>query len=214
MPALPYTRGVPNPPNSPSSDVQSMQTNTNSAADIWQADHFAFAANDPGIHKQSRYETKVSSDVATTATQGAVYTKTINSVVELVYRQNSSATPIQLTGGSSLSGFIGYQFLPGGLILQWGFVFGSHDGGIKHTFAPGDTGTVTFPFVFPSRVFTVQTTMNYNTDTSGGNTPASGSSFIISLDYSVAGTTNASFDWRAAGSGGSYTVFYWTALGR
>jgi hypothetical protein len=133
-------------------------------------------------------------------------------VVELVYRQNSSATPIQLTGGSSLSGFIGYQFLPGGLILQWGFKNGTH--GLDFHFNPGDTGTVTFPFVFPSRVFTVQTTMNYNTDTSGGNTPASGSSFIISLDYSVAGTTNSSFKWHAAGSGGSYTVFYWTALGR
>ena len=209
MTTFTYDTNVPNPPNSPSVDVVNMQINTNSIAGIIATDHVGFGVPDGGTHNQSTYN--AGSNPATSATQGAVYTKTSGTDIELFYRHKSSGLVTQITGPQVVSGFTGYQFLPGGLILQWGFKNGTNDG-VKHTFHPGDTGSVTFPLMFPSRVFTVNTTMNY--DTSTGSAPASTSAFIISLDYSAAGTTQSGFDWKASGSGNSYTVFYWTALGR
>ncbi len=208
MTTFTYTNNVPNPPNSPSVDVVSMQTNTNSISGIIAVDHVGFGDPEGGTHNQSTYN--AGTDPITLSTQGSVYTKTSGSDVELFYRHKSSGLVTQLTGPNSLSGFTGYEFLPGGLILQWGFKNGTH--GTDLHFNPGDTGNVTFPLTFPSRVFTVNTTMNYNTDT--GVAPSSGSAFIISLDYAAAGTTTTGFNWTASGSGGSYTVFYWTALGR
>lgn len=212
MTTFTYSLDVPNPPNSPSVDVVNMKINTNSTSGIIAVDHVGFGVANGGTHNQSTYNTLTSGNPTTSGTQGAVYTNTIGSDIELMYvRQNSSPTPdvVQLTGPSSVSGFSGYQFLPGGLIIQWGFKKGTH--GADFHFNPGDTGSVTFPLTFPNKIFTVNTTMNYNTDT--GSVPASGSAFIISLDYAAAGTTTSAFNWAASGSGGSYTVFYWTALG-
>ncbi len=210
MPSFPYQNNVPNPPNSPSVDVVSMQTNTNSISGIIAVDHVGFGVPEGGTHNQSTYN--AGTDPTTLVTQGAVYTKTVGSDIELFYRHKSDGSVVQLTGVSSLSGFTGYQFLPGGLIIQWGFKNGPH--GANHTFNPGDSGSVTFPLMFPSRVFTITTNMNYNTDLGQPGVPANGSAMIVAIDYSAAGTTQTGFNWQVAGSGGSYTVFYWTALGR
>ena len=210
MTTFPYTDNVPNPPNSPSVDVVNMQRNTNSISGIIALDHVGFGVPNGGTHNQSTYNTLVSGNPTTSTTQGAVYTNTVGTDIELMYIHKDSLNPVQLTGPSSLSGFKGYQFLPGGLIIQWGFIKGTH--GSDNHFNPGDSGSVTFPLAFPNRIFTVNTTMNYNTDT--GSVPASTSAFIISLDYAPTGTTQTGFNWTASGSGGSYTVFYWTALGK
>lgn len=110
------------------------------------------------------------------------------------------------------SGSRGVTFLPGGYIFQWGFQRGTHGGG-NQTFNPGDTGTITFSantpnIAFPNNFFTAWTQMDYD---SGIGVPASTSAFIISIDNGTQDKLH--FDWAASGSGGSYTRFFWFALG-
>lgn len=149
MTTFTYTNNVPNPPNSPSVDVVNMQINTNSTSGIIAVDHVGFGVANGGTHNQSTYNTLTSGNPTTSGTQGAVYTNTIGSDIELMYvRQNSSPTPdvVQLTGpGSPNATFNGSTFLPGGILLQWGF----------NNALVSTTTLITFPIPFPNNIFVV-----------------------------------------------------------
>ena len=50
--SFPYTTGIPNPPDNPSSDVSNMQTNTNTINSWVAVDHIGFNNAAGGLHKQ------------------------------------------------------------------------------------------------------------------------------------------------------------------
>jgi hypothetical protein len=108
----------------------------------------------------------------------------------------------------------GCTFLPGGLILQWGTVIGTHGGG-NHTFNIGDTGTVTFAaaapanFAFPNAIFSAWTQIFYDSTTAG--VPGTTSTITAAIDFSTFAKTG--FNWRVSGAGSSFTQFNWFALG-
>lgn len=109
----------------------------------------------------------------------------------------------------------GYTFIPGGLILQWGFVNGSHAMGSPpvNVFDAGDTGTVTFAtsnIAFPNSIINVFTQV-YFTSTSSQGAPSNSSAITISIDFAT--MTKTQFKWKFVGSGSSYTKFTWYALG-
>lgn len=211
--AFDYTTGVPNPPNSPSVDVVNMQQNTNTINSWVAVDHVGFNDGRGGTHLQSTYNTLLSASPTTSATQGAVFTNTIGSDIELMYRHKSNGSVVQLTGLAASLGYKGYQILPGGLIFQWGFVNGTHTPDFH--FNPGDVGTagngrlVTFSIPFPNKIVNVTCNVNFNSNTAGS--PSSGSAMIVAPNYFK--TTLSDFEWQISGSGGSYTVFYWFAIG-
>ena len=99
----------------------------------------------------------------------------------------------------------GYTFIPGGLVLQWGIVNGTH-GGDNH-FNLGDTGTVTFATAnkaFPSACLAVWTQPNYTT----GNAPSGAATVSVASNFS-----KTSFVWTFSSNSSAYTSFLWFALG-
>ena len=123
-----------------------------------------------------------------------------------------------LTGGNRLTQLTrnvqplaasnGYTFIPGGLIVQWGLVNGTHAG----SFNAGDTGTVTFATAnktFPVACYSVWTSVAYTA------TPPSttGNTATVAIDTSTLSGT--SFDWYYDQGGATtrYKVFYWIAIG-
>lgn len=110
----------------------------------------------------------------------------LGSVVSSVDGVTGDVTLANLTAFIKSLGTSGYQKLPGGLIIQWGWV--SNGGGA----AVG----VTFPIAFPNACINVQATMQVN---------AGGSSYVYASKvqtYSASGATiyaNNTFFWLAIG---------------
>lgn len=95
--------------------------------------------------------------------------------------------------GSSLSAN-GYQKLPSGLIIQWGYI---------SSIGPGGGVTVTFPVAFPNACRNINMTVGWNGATS--------SSFSASpvVRYDLIGTTT----FQAEVGGGGTQGMYWVAIG-
>lgn len=158
MTFVPYNLNIPNPPNNPSVDVTPMQQNTNAVQTLLAIDHFGFNDNQGGSHqKASLAETNLlgvptlpsgllgagyETLYATTKATGGAF----GTAGELYFVRGGSATQIQLTGpGTPTPGNNGYTFLPGGILIQWGFR------------AAISNGTdVTFPVAFPNNVYNIQ----------------------------------------------------------
>lgn len=141
---------------------------------------------------------------------GQLWAETIDGDQELYYQSGngiiSQLTAANITPSPNPNG---YSYLPGGIIIQWGFKNGTHSGG-QHTFSAGDSGSITFPIPFTSAVFTINANLSYNSTTAG--TPSSGSGEVVAFDTStLSSLTGATY--FIAGSGGSYTRFFWTAIG-
>jgi hypothetical protein len=193
MTTISYNGTIPNPPNAPSADVGTMQTNAAAIAQWVSIDHHGFNDALGGWHKVIRIPQIASnsdpSPITSPANAGQVYTKTVSGDLELFY-ESSGGIISQLTPGTN-----GYSYLPGGIIVQWGIV--------NTTFA-SNTGTVTFAIAniaFPNNCFNVQITMK----------GTSGTANIVE----VTGTpSKTAFTWQfTGGSGTSYTGFYWSAIG-
>ena len=212
-----YTIGVPNPPNNPSADVNNMQTNTTSISNLIEQDHIGFNLTNGGFHNvihQSEFST--GPDPVPVLTFGELYVKKIavnGNTDDVLFFQTGSGRVSQLTGlptGPGLQGSVGtngWTFLPNGLIMQWGVVFGTH-GGDNH-FNSNDTGTVTFAtanLAFPQNCFGVWTQPIYT----NGNAPATGNTATFAINNNVSKT---SFTWFLLTNSASYTSFYWWALG-
>lgn len=100
----------------------------------------------------------------------------------------------QLTGHST--SLNGYSWVSG-ILIQWGKVSipsGSHS-----------TGSVTFNPAFPNNCFNVSLTLI--AQSSGTNSSSN------TLCVANAGPTKTSFPWIFNGNSGSYTNFFWTAIG-
>ncbi len=147
-------------------------------------DHVAFnpgSGNGDGHHKQATFDASVT-PAAPTGTQSVLYPKTVGGLIQLFF-QNATATT-QLTGLSSVIGNPGYVFLPGGLIMKWGF--------------SAVTGSpVAFSPVFPTAAFAMVVTGTSTLYTGG---------FVVSA-LGPGGYTLT----RTSGSGN--TGYYYIALG-
>ena len=99
------------------------------------------------------------------------------------------------TGGNQSIGGVGYQKLPGGLIIQWGFGTGSSSGGLP----------VSFPISFPTNCASLVATSGNNGSSLSTprtyNITTGGFSIAISLDNgsTVLSYASDSFRWIAIG---------------
>lgn len=89
------------------------------------------------------------------------------------------------TGGNQSLGGNGYQKLPGGLIMQWGY---SND--------TASTMTITLPIAFPNAFLNVQLTITSASVSSAGASISNTSQFIFTRD---AGNPTSGFYWFAIG---------------
>lgn len=105
--------------------------------------------------------------------------------------QTGAVTLSSLTAFAKSLGTNGYQKLPGGLIIQWGF-----------STVPTTRTTVTYPIAFSAAPYTIQITRYVPTLDSGG----------VSLSYLLAGAPTSTTFYVSNNTGTDYG-FYWLAIG-
>lgn len=192
-----YTSGIPNPPNDPSVDVFTMQSNVNAIPQLIDVDHVGFNSTYGGTHAQVQLQEL--SGIAPPGVPtglvgngfGTLYTNVINGNGELWYVRGASTTGIQLTGpGTPTVSSNGYTFLPGGILMEWG----------NFTATNISTKAVTFPLAFPNNVFNVQVTYVVSDSSTIRNGVESGT--ISKTGFTWIGTSTSSL-----------VSVYWTAVG-
>lgn len=214
-----YKRDVPAANHNPSVDQPQMKTNTNSTESLIGEDHYTFAVDNGGFHKQIRLPDLADIvDLAPrVANSGTLWTqKAISTGVtkesNLFYVPDLTSDSYQLTRtitgskplfalntqdyngvGTKFKG--GWTFLPGGLLLQWGL--------FDDAAALPSSKSVTFPVGYSSTVFNVQVTLV------GPNSSLSDTQTIA-----VVGVSSTGFTVRVKNSTTDYTGFYWQAIGK
>lgn len=211
MPFFTYNRDIPDGPNNPSDDQPDMQVNTNAVDDLIDEDHFAFNDNFGGLHRKMRVIARNGQPTGTLVNTGTLFVQEASGArgPDLFYTPRNGGQTYQLTAtntvnfpsvasnaayGTPPAGFTqqgGWTFLPGGLVLQYGF-YGMAG-------ATGTSGTIQFPIAFSSPPFTISLTLFRN---SGNQTWAINSGISPS-------TTAFTFLTSSGGSDG----FYWSAIG-
>jgi len=161
-----------------------------------------------GDHKYCLFASQGSDPTTVAATPPgpiiALFNKSVTGVNRLYIRQPADGTVIQMTGIDPSATATGHTFLPGGLLLQWGFVNGAH-GGDNH-FNGGDTGAVTFNSA-PNVNFI--TCLNVWTQPAfTGSNPGRAASIAVKSPLA-----NSGFTWVFTSESTSYQTFYWWALG-
>ncbi len=128
MPYFPFNTNVPNAPDNASDDQPDMKINNNSSDRILSVDHYSFngdALNNPGgYHKQMtllNVETPNSVPIAGESAYLLAISKNSNSWPAWFNElKDSGNSAITFMTGRSLPKENGYEYLPGGLLIQWG----------------------------------------------------------------------------------------------
>ena len=151
-----YTTDIPQPGDIPSQSQDQILQNFQSLADAQDRNHVSLTnvtLTDRGKHNFLQMPEQGSAP-ATAANEGGVYTKEASSITNLFWRQESNGTEVQMTNIAptyDAGNFRGYTFLPGGLLIQYGFV----------NAVVTNTVVITFPVAFSADPYTV--TANSNT---------------------------------------------------
>lgn len=191
-----YQPGIPNPGDFLSTSQGQLKNNFTALNTLFGIDHtpFATAANG-GYHKQVHLLNESAPGIG--SANGVLFSNTDASTNSWPFWQNSSGF-FQMMGTNLPTLNNGQVFLPGGIIMKWGQVV--------QTFpANKTTGMTSFTPNFPNVCYNVQITPT----NASGSRPSSQSVIAISVE-SLA--TNQ-FTWLANSVSGSYTGFYWIAIG-
>ncbi len=198
-----YNIDIPDGPNNPSQDQPKMKTNTNSLKSLIEIDHVGFGNNQGGYHKIVRLIAQIADPVLVAGT-GQLYSKTVLGDQQLFYESGTGIITQLTSGVIPVIGTAGTTSLSSGLIMKWGFLDGTH-GGDNH-FNGGDAGLINFPVAFPNACFNVFASAAFT----NGNPPSATNTGTVAINSAL---TPALFGWSFASSSGSYTRFYWWALG-
>lgn len=187
-----YDPNVPASGNAPKNDQPTMQQNAASIQGLITVDHVNFGTSENGYHKVIHFKDQ-GSDPLALAGYGQTYTKTVSGDQQLFY-ESGGGIVTQLTSlGKNTSGNFGYTSLPGGIILQWGFITIASD---PHPYVFSSPN-----ISFPTRCANVSLTLDANTATSSTNNA-----------YVIGTPTVNGFDWGFTGTT-SYQYIYWIAIG-
>lgn len=139
-----YIQGTPISTEKPSISQSKMEDNFQALDSYFGNNHVKFSAgSNNGMHTGIQMITQTSSP--TTTSIGALYTKTVGSNPELFWHQ-TTGNEIQMTSGNTSATVVGYSFLPGGLLIQWG---------IKTGVTNASHATVTFGKTFSINPYSV-----------------------------------------------------------
>ena len=201
---MPYTDNVPQSGQTLGTTQPLIQSNFSVITTAQSVNHVTFDDANQGKHKFLQMPEQVSAPT-TAVNEGGFYTKDSGGT-NLFYRSESAGSEYQLTKviDASIGNFGtflaygappatftqtgGWTFLPGGLIMQYGF-YGKVG-------ALGQTGTVQFPVTF-TNVFSVTNSLNR---------PNTGNQ---SIQIGTPTTTDFGFFSSSAGSDG----IFWQAIG-
>lgn len=194
-----------------------IKNNFNQANTTFGVNHIAFnVAPDNGLHKWVQMPLVANYAAITpapAASQDVVYSKTATSEAagtetNLFMSPDASGNEYQLTrtvtGKFSSFGTTaankGWTFLPGGLLLQYGFVNGTLSG--------GTSASITFPVAFTTGVFSLQTSLAYTT------TAPSSTGGVGNVTFDTASLSTTGFTYTVITNSSAYKRFYWVAIGK
>lgn len=93
-----YTTGIPNGALSPAQNRPTMTVNNDSAAGIWDEDHYGFNNNNGGQHQQVTFPFNIA-DPNQSAPIASLYTKAVSGLSQLFFQNgNMAANVVRLTG--------------------------------------------------------------------------------------------------------------------
>lgn len=114
---MPFT-AVPNSGQTLGGTRDQIRSNISALKASLAVNHVDLDLANVGKHKFMQMPSQAAAP-ATAADELALYVKT-PAGVRLFLRQVSSGTEIQMSGVDPLAASVGYTFLPGGLLMQWG----------------------------------------------------------------------------------------------
>jgi hypothetical protein len=196
MPFNPYTDSVPNSTDTISGTQPTILDNFTSLDQQFAVNHVALtSASNNGKHNFCSFPVQAA-DPATTTTECAFYSKALPSTKPALFmRQNNSGSVFQMSGKTPTytagPPVQGSTFLPGGLLLQYGWI----------QVASGATKTITFPYTFSAVPYSVTIAQ----ERSSGNFPSA-----IIIGGSVTAGAGATF--KLSSSSGDDPI-YWMAIG-
>src|ERR1044072_9370220 len=150
-----YTKDIPTTGQKLGNTRAPINSNFQAISEALAVDHFDFNLSDVGKHKWVRLPSQSSGIPATAANELMLVAKSNN----LFLRQQNTSTDIQIAMGNvtgtdltrigSSSNYIGaitggWTFLPGGLILNYGFKT-----------APGTPGSITYAKAFSAAAYSI-----------------------------------------------------------
>lgn len=118
-----YNPNIPQANDLISQSQAQIQTNFSQADTIFDTNHYTFdnsTVANRGKHRFSSY-VEQGADPVTAANEIAIYSKDLAGVSQLYMRRESAGTVIQMSVGNPVVGNPGSTFLPGGIIMKWGF---------------------------------------------------------------------------------------------
>lgn len=193
-----YLPGIPTGGQTLSASQPQIQGNFTQLNTSFATNHVALTdatVANRGKHKYTVFPSLTALGIAipaTSGTEGAFYTKTVGAANRLFWRQQTNGTEIQMTGPDPLDFAVGYTFLPGNLLIQWGFASAP---------AGAESGDINFGRPFSSPAYTVVCNMIRNSNSTA------------SL-YLVTGSITATrFHVRNTDTGGPHD-FHWIAIGQ
>jgi hypothetical protein len=189
-----YNPLIPQPTDQPSASQSQILTNFTQLNTIFSSNHYAF--NDATVALRGQHRVVVLEQQAvgpaTTATQGALYTKAWGGSPNIYFRRKSSGSEVLMTANTDPIALpVGYTFLPNSMGIQWG---------IANAPAGVESGDINFAIPFSAGPYSVVCTMIRNSNTTN-------------TIYVVTGTvTTTRFHVRNTDTGGAHD-FYWMAIG-
>lgn len=194
---MPFNPNIPQPTDRLAKSQQDLLSNNLQLNTSFGVNHYPFSdlTSFNGMHAQCQFVEQVSAPVPIAQTN-TLYS--IQSTPGELFYKRFAGNPIQMTGPfEPVQGGKGYTFLPGGMLLQWGFINSTASSYTPLLF-------VTNNIDFPSKCIFIST-QPY----SGATVPNSQATISI-LDSSV---SNTGFQWAFITNSAQYTGFYWSALG-
>jgi hypothetical protein len=205
-----YQPGIPTGTVDLDQDYQNLQNNFQQLDTTFAVDHVAFSVTENNGYHRAVHMVPVS----TTSTNppknqpinGYTATPGLGQILDAQINDgyDTDEALFFLTGGNKLSqltsnivpvnALLGYTYLPGGVILQWGT--------ITTTFN-SQTQLVGFPKTFAKNIWNVSVTLS-------GGTNASSRRTLTVTTTSLSGFTAFLVD----NTGGGYDGFYWMAIGQ
>jgi hypothetical protein len=194
--SFPINTGIPAAGNRPSADQPLIQANFANINSFLSVDHIA-----PGTNNTAGYHSQV--HLINEAAPGIGFANSVlysnipaGDTKSWPFWQNSSGI-FQMMGTNIGTVNNGQAFLPGGIIIKWGF----------SPLPGGSTGSVTFSPPFPNNCFTVFT----NFSAAAANTILA--TITIANDLNITSPIKTGFGFKIQGTTGGSNGFYWLAIG-
>jgi hypothetical protein len=201
MTFYPFNTNVPNAPDNAADDQPDMLTNTKSTNNIFLDDHFTFedSSNNGGYHKYATLFNITLPIAPNIGGSGILFALNSKNDSWPTWTNSLGKSVTFLEGRSNVKD-VGYAYLPGGMLMQWGVITN-----VNITFDPlkFPSSTQDFPITFGDNAFNVflQPTVKGVFNSSSR------------INTRITSLNNSSFKYTFSTENSTLSNIYWTAIG-